>query len=152
MLKPGYTYHPAQVLPHAGSMLLLDEISAYGEDWLEAAVNIHERSAFAGAGGVPAWAGVEYMAQAVCAWSGIEQVQRGDRPTIGLLLGTRRYQSRLPLFTGRLRVRAQMIWRDAADLGAFDCEISSAAGPLASAQLKVYRPRDVEKFLRTGTQ
>ena len=152
MLTPGLSYAPADVLPHGGAMLLLDEICGYGDDWVEAAVEVRADSAFAGADGVPAWVGVEYMAQAVCAWSGIEQRQRGEAPAIGLLLGTRRYETSAPAFApgSRLRVRAHLAWRDEADLGAFECTISQEGRTLATAQLKVYRPPDVVAFLKNS--
>ena len=143
-LKLGVRYRPGDVLPHRGSMMLLEAIDDYGEDWLEAGVSVRAESAFAAAAGVPAWVGIEYMAQAVCAWSGIEQAQRGEPPSPGLLLGTRRYRSQRPVFAlgGHLRVRAQLVWRDQNDLAAFDCAIAENGEAVAQAQLKVYRPRD----------
>ena len=151
-LELGKRYQPGEILPHRGAMMLLDAIQDYGEEWLEAEVNVRAESNFAGPGGVPAWVGVEYMAQAVCAWSGIEQVQRGEAPSPGLLLGTRRYRSRHPVFGlgSRLRVRAQLIWRDASDLAAFDCRIAENGEEVAQAQLKVFRPRDLEAVLKKG--
>lgn len=153
MIKCGFHYNPADVLPHREPLLLLDSIQGYGEDWLQAEVQIRPDSFFADAHGVPSWVGIEYMAQAVCAWSGIEQVQRGEPPGVGLLLGSRRYEASCPVFiTGsRLQVRIQMIWRDSNDLGAFDCTIHESGKVLATAQLKVYRPPDARAFLERGT-
>jgi predicted hotdog family 3-hydroxylacyl-ACP dehydratase len=153
MVKLGMRYQPLDVLPHRGGMMLLDAIRDYGEDWLEAEVSVRAESGFAAAGGVPAWVGVEYMAQAVCAWSGIGQVQRGEAPSPGLLLGSRRYQSHRPVFAfgSRLRVRVQLVWRDANDLAAFDCAIAENGETVAQAQLKVYRPRDLAAALTART-
>ncbi len=149
-MKLGLHYQPVEVLPHRGRMVLLDAIHDYGEDWLEADVGVRVDSGFAVAGGVPAWVGVEYMAQAVCAWSGIGQLQGGAAPTPGLLLGARRYESQRPVFApgSCLRVRAQLVWRDAHDLAAFDCAISENGASVARAQLKVYRPRDIAALLK----
>lgn len=140
---------PADVLPHRPPMLLLDRISDYAEDWIEAQVDIRADSPFAQDDGVPAWVGIEYMAQAVCAWSGIEQRSRGEAPGIGLLLGTRRYDSDRAAFACglQLTVRAQLAWRDDQDLGAFECEIREGGTCIARGQLKVYRPADVHSFL-----
>lgn len=150
MLRTGVHYQPAEVLPHRGGMLLLDAIRDYGDDWLVAEVWVRKESGFATADGVPSWVGIEYMAQAVSAWSGIGQVQHGGKPSIGLLLGSRRYDAKRPVFRigSHLRVRAQLVWRDTDDLAAFDCAIEEDGVPVARAQLKVYRPRDLDAVLK----
>ena len=150
MLRTGVRYPPADVLPHRGSMLLLDVIRDYGDDWLVAEVRVRKDSGFATPAGVPGWVGIEYMAQAVSAWSGIGQVQNGGKPSPGLLLGSRRYDVKRPVFAigSHLRVRAQLVWRDADDLAAFECGIEEDGVPVAHAQLKVYRPRDLDAVLK----
>ncbi|MGQ0586898.1 MAG: ApeP family dehydratase [Gammaproteobacteria bacterium] len=150
MLRTGVHYQPAEVLPHRGAMLLLDSIRDYGDDWLVAEVRVRKDSNFGTPDGVPSWVGIEYMAQAVSAWSGIGQVQNGGKPGIGLLLGSRRYQARRPLFAvgSHLRVRARLVWRDTDDLAAFDCAIEEDGEAVAHAQLKVYRPRDLDAVLK----
>lgn len=151
MLIPGRHYRAEETLPHRGRMLLLDEISGYGEDWLSAIVRIRADTLLAEAGGVPAWAGIEYMAQAAAAYAGIERLQKGQTPTIGFLLGTRRYESIRPWFAigAELQIRAQIMLRDANDLAVFDCEIHHNGQRVAWADIKAYRPEDAEKFLGT---
>jgi predicted hotdog family 3-hydroxylacyl-ACP dehydratase len=154
MLKTGLHYEPADVLPHAGLMLLLDAIHDYGDDWLEADVKVRADSAFGGPAGVPSWVAIEYMAQAVCAWSGIGQVQRGQAPSPGLLLGSRRFESQRPVFAvgARLRVRAKLVWSDPQDLATFDCAIDEDGQAVAHAHLKVFRPRDLSAVLKDGAR
>ena len=48
--------------------------------------------------GVPAWAGVEYMAQTIAAHAGVEARARGEPPAIGFLLGTRAYSTSVEKF------------------------------------------------------
>ena len=92
MVRVGDRYRVEELVPHRGPMCLLDDIVDYGEDWLRATVTPRPGATFAAADGVPAWVGIEYMAQAASAFGGIEQVQRGERPSIGLLIGARYYR------------------------------------------------------------
>ena len=98
---------------------------------------------------MPAWVGLEYMAQTVCAFSGVEEVRAGAAPSIGLLLGSRSYQSSCEWFAlgSTLRVRADLLMRDENDLVAFACTISDENNVLARGDLKAYRPKDVLALL-----
>jgi len=146
MLIPGQRYSVEQVLPHRGQLLLLDSIDDYGPDWVTASVRIRSTSLLAEGRGVPAWVGIEYMAQAAAAYGGIEQCQRGQLPGIGFLLGARRYTATVPWFeTGcELQLRAQVVLRDSSDLAVFACEIHDNASCLAQAEIKAYRPQNPE--------
>ncbi|HKY91719.1 MAG TPA: hypothetical protein VJM11_11800 [Nevskiaceae bacterium] len=130
-------------------MLLLDDIDDYGSDWLRASVVVRAGNLFLGPEGVPAWVGIEWMAQAACAFAGIEQLRAGRPTRIGLLLGTRRYEASVPYFTlgQRLTVTTRLILRDADDLGVFDCRIEENARELAIAQVKACQPEDISRFI-----
>jgi predicted hotdog family 3-hydroxylacyl-ACP dehydratase len=149
MVKLGARYRVGELVPHRGPMSLLDSIEEYGEDWLRAAVTPRPGAAFAGAAGIPAWVGIEYMAQAAAAFGGIEQVQRGEQPTIGLLIGARYYRCMQDSFAfGRpLSVIAQVAMRDAEDFAAYDCRIELAGRGIAACTLKAFRPRDLAPLL-----
>lgn len=141
----------ADVLPHAGTMLLLDELLEYGEEHVCCAVNVRRETLFCeGANGVPSWVGLEYMAQTMCAFSGVEEVLAGGKPTIALLLGSRRYQCETPWFAlgSRLVIRADLQLRDENDLVAFQCSIHEGGRLLARGDVKAYRPRDVMSVIR----
>src|SRR5574341_117665 len=86
------------LLPHSGPMVLLDRVIAADEESLCAEVRIRQNSLFCNAGGVGAWVGLEYMAQAIGAYAGYAAKLRGDPIRIGFLLGTRRYQCSQPQF------------------------------------------------------
>jgi len=149
MVKPGERYEVAELVPHRGRMSLLDAIVEYGEDWLRASVTPAPGAAFATAHGMPGWVGIEYMAQAASAFGGIEQVQRGERPTIGLLIGARYYRCMLDnfIFGVSLDVIAKIAMRDADDFAAYDCRIEAGGRHLAECTLKAYRPRDLGPVL-----
>ena len=149
MLKVGERYEVAQLVPHRGRMSLLDSIVEYGVDWLRARVTPAPGAAFANAAGVPAWVGIEYMAQAAAAFGGIEQVQKGESPSIGLLIGARYYRCMLDnfIFGVSLDVIAKIAMRDADDFAAYDCRIEAGGRHLAECTLKAYRPRDLGPVL-----
>ena len=85
------------LVPHAGSMVLLDRVISVEENSLCAEVGIRSDSLFCNADGVGAWVGIEYMAQAIGAYAGYRARLRGEPVKIGFLLGTRRYESRAPV-------------------------------------------------------
>jgi len=139
------------VLPHAGGMLLLDALLEHGPEHVVCAVDIRGDTQFCdGQNGVPAWVGLEYMAQTVCAYSGVEEARAGLKPSIGLLLGARRYDAQVEWFAPgtRLRVRADLLLRDENDLVAFTCTIHDGDRLLARGDVKAYRPKDVMSVVR----
>ena len=139
------------ILPHQGRMLLLDELLDHGPEHVRCAVTIRHDTMFCdGVNGVPAWVGLEYMAQTVCAYSGIDEVRAGLKPSIGLLLGSRRYQSQVEWFAlgTTLHIRADLLLRDENDLVAFDCTIHGGDRLLARGDVKAYRPKDVLAVVR----
>jgi predicted hotdog family 3-hydroxylacyl-ACP dehydratase len=147
----GIPYRIAEIVAHDARMQLLDELVSYDDEQIVVAVTIRDTTEFCEPGiGVPAWVGIEYMAQAVGAYSGIENVQRGRKPQIGLLLGSRRYRCSVDAFPvgARLIVRARLQLRDTQNLVVFDCDIECNGQQLARADLKAVLPDDVDALLR----
>jgi len=149
MLRLGASYRVEELVPHRGAMSLLESIDEYGEEWLRASLTTSPASTFADAHGVPGWVGIEYMAQAAAAFAGIERAQRGERPSIGFLIGSRYYRSMLEIipFGTRLVVEARLALRDEEDFAAYDCALSVQGQRIAECTLKAYRPRDIRPFL-----
>jgi predicted hotdog family 3-hydroxylacyl-ACP dehydratase len=145
------SYRIADVLPYAQPMLLLDELLEFSDEHVSCAVHIRPHTMFCdGGNGVPAWVGIEYMAQAMCAFSGVEEVRAGLKPSIGLLLGSRLYQAEVEWFGlgSELVVRADLQLRDENNLVAFQCSIHEGARLLARGDVKAYRPSDVMSVIR----
>ena len=135
--------HPMDAwVPHRGAMSLLDGVERVDEHAIVAHVTVPGAGLFASAAGVPAWVGIEYMAQAVAAWSGARARTAGGSPRIGFLLGTRRYEARVPGFAAgaRLQVHAQCELIGENGLGMFDCRITHEGRELAAGRLSVYEP------------
>jgi predicted hotdog family 3-hydroxylacyl-ACP dehydratase len=152
MLRLGVRYRVEELVPHRGPMSLLDSIDEYGEDWLRASLTLRAESMFAGPSGVPGWAGIEYMAQAACAFASIEQVQRGERPSIGLLIGARYYRCMLDTIPlgSCLQVFAKLALRDAEDFAAYECRLDMNSERIADCTLKAYRPRELGTLLQAA--
>ena len=129
-------------VPHRGAMSLLDDVVAHDDLSIVARVRVSADGAFTGAEGVPAWVGIEYMAQAVAAWSGARARAEGGSPRIGYLLGSRRYEAAVPAFAigAELEVFAQCELMGDNGLGMFDCRITQDGRVLASGRLSVFEP------------
>jgi predicted hotdog family 3-hydroxylacyl-ACP dehydratase len=130
----------AELIPHSGRMVLLDNIIDADEHSLSAELTVRNDGLLGDANSVPAYAGIEYMAQAIAAFAGI-QAQQADEPIkIGFLLGTRRYASNVSSFAvgTRLTIHIKNIMQDE-KLGVFDCKII-ATDIEVIANLTVYQP------------
>ena len=90
---------------------------------------------------MPAYVGLEYMAQTIAAYDGVERRRTGAPPEIGFLLGTRRYNAARPWFEAgeTLRIRVDMTFNDSG-MAAFDGVIIVANEERARASINVYRP------------
>ena len=141
-----------QVMPHRGTMRLLDRVLDYNADSLHAARRVPEDGPFHGAGGVPAYVGIEYMAQAVACWAGCMARLRGKTPPIGFLLGSRLYTSHVPLFACGQQLQIEVKREVMGDngLGVFACRILSEGRVLATANVSVFEPPDAQAYLATG--
>lgn len=103
--------------------------------------------------GLPAYSGLEMMAQAIAAIDGMKRKTEGLPPKIGFLLGCRRYSVACRDFAenARLRITANMVFSDGA-MFAFECRIDDESGAmLANANMNVFAPADPQTFLDTAT-
>lgn len=136
-----------QVIPHRGAMRLIDRVLEWSEPDITVALTVPLDGPFHETGGVPAWVGIEYMAQAIGAWSGCRARSHGKPPRIGFLLGTRRYTAEVGYFApgAALRVRAHCELINSDGLGMFACRILRDDDQLlASANISVYQPDDTQ--------
>ncbi len=140
----------AELVPHAGAMLLLDELLAADAEHAVARTTVRATQLFTDAGGMPAWAGIEYMAQTIAAWSGMQRRAEGAGPTVGFLLGTRRYECDVPAFpVGQvltITARAELIGDNG--LGMFACTLAMSGQEVARANISVFQPADAQAFLQ----
>jgi predicted hotdog family 3-hydroxylacyl-ACP dehydratase len=139
------------LIPHRGTMLLLDRVIEFTDDLAAAEYAPSGVAWYADdAGNMPAWIGIELMAQTIAAHVALLKRREGLSPKMGALLGTRSYRSTIASFTaGRtLRIQALMVLRDSSGLGAYECAIDLDGEVLATAVLKVYEPEDFGLFVQ----
>ncbi|MGQ7249636.1 ApeP family dehydratase [Halomonas sp. V046] len=138
----------ADLVPHGGTMCLLDEVLEIGDEHLRARITpraddpFADTSATAGPG-IPGWVGLEWLAQAIAAWSGHTARAQGGTPQIGFLLGARRYHCEVEQFAlgAPIEVAIHLDYRADNGLGAFRGELCGADGVvLAHAVLNVFQP------------
>lgn len=144
-----FPYAVAALVPQSQGMVLLDRVLEVGESHIVVELSVRDDGLFSQADHtVPAWVGMEYMAQAIAAFSGYNRKIRGEEIGLGFLLGTRHYQCSVGSFSCGtvLNVRAEKIIEAANDMSVFDCSIHGD-NISATANLNVLLPQDSEKFL-----
>ena len=80
----------AELIPHAGSMCLLDAVLDYDDERMVCSASSHRQAAhpLAHAGRLGAACAIEYAAQAMALHGALTRLQ-GQRPRAGLLIGLR---------------------------------------------------------------
>jgi predicted hotdog family 3-hydroxylacyl-ACP dehydratase len=144
----------AELLPHAGAMILLDRVETLEPERVVCVRGVRAGDPFVDAdGALPAWTGVELMAQTIAAWSGGHARDAGEPIRLGFLLGTRQYSCNADVFPAgaELRIEAVRQFHDAEGMGVFACRID-APGITAEARLTVFRPRDATTFIAPEAQ
>ncbi|MGH8225697.1 MAG: 3-hydroxylacyl-ACP dehydratase [Gammaproteobacteria bacterium] len=135
----------SDLLPHGPEALCLDKVVLYvpGE---RAAARLRVRPELLlydeSLGGIPAWAGVEIMAQALGVYVGMDARDEGLGPRVGYLIGVRHFHAARPLIENGLEllVEAECRYSEPYGLGRFDCRILADDEELARANLTVWRP------------
>ncbi|CAM4167761.1 MULTISPECIES: hotdog family protein [Vibrio] len=146
----------AQLVPHDEPMIFIDRALDIQQDSVHCQVDIGENNLFFNLeqNSIPAYVGIEFMAQSLAAWSGYHSLQKGEQPAIGFLLGSRRYISHCDAFEKgqTLDVYAEKLMEDNG-MAVFTARIEFEQKVLASCQLNVYVPsEDKLKEMKTRSQ
>lgn len=139
-----------ELLTHRGNMLLIDRIIGFEAGGIQVEASVDGEAWYADAhGAMPAWIGIELMAQAIAALVGLAAREKGLPPKQGLLLGTRSFTASVPAFAGNttLLVTASEVFQEENGLAAFDARIGLAGETVAEATLKVFEPADFKAIL-----
>jgi len=130
----------AELLPHAGPMLLVRRVLSHSPERTVCAVEVADSELFRAADGrVPAYVGLEYMAQCIAAHGGLAARALGAAPSPGLLVGAKQLAlHREWLATDEsLEVSARLLGRAGA-LASFRCELRAGEELVADGTLSVY--------------
>ena len=144
-----------QLLPHAAPMLLIDRLLMADEHSARCSVRIGQRQQiFLDAeGNLPAWVGIELMAQTIAAWAGYQGWLRGEKPRLGMLLGSRNYSATCPdfAFGSELEIEVEQLMTDAG-LSSFQCMIRCGGPVVAEARLSTLQPSAAQLQQLSGEQ
>ncbi|WP_101775659.1 hotdog family protein [Pasteurella oralis] len=136
----------APLVPHSGEMVLLDRITAFGDDFLVAESMIRPDHILLKQGQLATFAGIEIMAQGIAAWSGCMAIQANQPVHLGYLLGTRKlhiHTQEIPIGS-HLQIRVKMSIQDATGFGVFDCQLIDLASEqvILEGALNVFSPNE----------
>ncbi|MCJ8174725.1 hotdog family protein [Pseudomonas viridiflava] len=142
----------AEIIPHAGDMILIDQVLAFDEEQIQTCLTVRAGGLFNEAdGSLPAWVGVELMAQSVAAFAGCQARSKGDAVKLGFLLGSRKFECNVAHFPAgsELNIHAVRSLQDDSGMGVFECTLT---GPdiNAFARLNVYCPPNTADYLAEG--
>ncbi|WP_249583263.1 hotdog family protein [Pseudomonas viridiflava] len=142
----------AELIPHAGDMILIDQVLAFDEEQIHTRLTVRAGGLFNEAdGSLPAWVGVELMAQSVAAFAGCQARSKGDAVKLGFLLGSRKFECNVAHFPAgsELNIHAVRSLQDDSGMGVFECTLT---GPdiNAFARLNVYCPPNTADYLAEG--
>lgn len=132
-----------QLLPHDKPMILVDRAIDIQVDSIHCQVEIDEHIPFFNydTKTVPAYVGIEFMAQSIAAWSGYHALIQYQQPPIGFLLGSRRYSSDIEAFTQgqQIDIYAEKIMENDG-MAVFSARMEWQERTIATCQLNVYVP------------
>lgn len=138
-------YDPRELLPHAGPMMLLSRVLRHDGDETACSVEIDAQQLFReDDGSVPAWVGLEYMAQCIAVHMRLATAQDGP-PRIGFLASVRGLSFHCEHFAAGQRLEAVVRkLRGGGEEGfaTFGCRLFDAAGGavLAEGRISCFAP------------
>ncbi|MGI0117118.1 hypothetical protein [Zooshikella sp. RANM57] len=152
-----------QLIPHRQSMCLIDRVVAFADKTIVAAFTVDASNIFlVDEGYVPVWVGLEYMAQTIAAYTGLNHYLNHEPIKPGFLLGTRRLETQVEGFFPQSTywVTATEIYEDNG-LSVFKAILYQAQGGvnpfaekveddewLVRASVNVFQPDDPSQMLQ----
>jgi len=142
----------AELIPHAGDMILIDRVLAFDDEQIQTCLTVRADGLFNEPdGSLPAWVGIELMAQSVAAYAGCQARTRGEAVKLGFLLGSRKFECNVAHFPAgsQLNIHAVRSLQDDSGMGVFECSLT---GPniKAFARLNVYCPPNTAEYMAEG--
>jgi predicted hotdog family 3-hydroxylacyl-ACP dehydratase len=139
-----------QLLPYRPPMILIDRMINATDTGTMCEVTIRPQTLFIEPEGMPAFVGLEYMAQAVAAYGGYKSYLAGEPMAIGFLLGTPQLKTSCQFFDygQTLQIQVTHVWGDS-ELMQFHCTIQDALTGklLQQAELNIFKPHDLQSYL-----
>lgn len=142
---------PGNWLPHTGDMIMIHEVLFKTEHACRCRTDVNRLVHFRRTHGrIPAWAGIEIMAQTSAAQDGILSHERGMAPRIGFLVSTRSYTCHTPYFLPGWQLITDAEREYGSDHGMIilACRIKNLqdGALLAEAKINLYVPENQSEF------
>jgi len=139
-----------KLVPHRGKMLLLSKILSFEEKncSLLASVDISQSSFFYDdkLNGVPVWVGFEYMAQAIAALNGKNDLAKGQEPGFGFILSVSNFIACTPCFKPNSTILIYVEETFELDkMFVFNCSIKQGEEELVSASISAVKIKDISE-------
>ena len=139
-----------KLVPHRGKMLLLSKVLSFeeGNNSLLASVDISQSSFFYDdkLNGVPVWVGFEYMAQAIAALNGKNDLAKGQEPGFGFILSVSNFIACTLCFKPNSTVLIYVEKEFEMDnMVVFNCSIKQGEEELAKASISAVKIKDVSE-------
>ncbi|WP_413111569.1 3-hydroxydecanoyl-ACP dehydratase [Thaumasiovibrio sp. DFM-14] len=142
-----------QLVPHRAPMILIDDVVSADGESISCSVNISADSIMFDEtlNGIPAHTGIEFMAQSIAALAGLNARAENQPPSIGFLLGARRYKHYGKHFENNKTylIHAELLMRDD-NMGVYNCQIECGGQLVAKGQVNTYAPE--QAFLAAFNQ
>jgi len=145
-------YNVSQLLPHEPPMIFIKDVEKIDlkEGKLTAKVVIQPTDIMyqESLGGVPSYAALEYMAQAIGCFVGYNDLEKNKKPGIGFVLGSRKLSVYEPVFLNNevYLLDISMVFCDES-LASFDCVMYKDKKTVAEATINAYRPDNIKEFM-----
>ncbi|UTF59736.1 hypothetical protein [Gilvimarinus sp. DA14] len=140
-------------IPHRPPMRLVDRVVSASPNKVVSSLQVSRDNIFYDdqLGGVPAWAGIEFMAQTAAVWLGLADERAGRAIAPAFLVSTRHYSANVPVFAeGACLDVAVEVAVSEAQVVAFNGSIYASAHSdhhLVEAVFSAYRPDDATGYL-----
>ncbi|MDU0353048.1 3-hydroxylacyl-ACP dehydratase [Paraglaciecola aquimarina] len=118
-------YPIEQVVPHGHPMILVDELISYTPSSASCSVEIRTDSNFYNSEkkSIPAYVGLEYLAQTIAAYANALKVDEGGEVALGFLVSARNYVSNVAEFSlgTILTTTVTKLFKEDNGLSVFEC-------------------------------
>ncbi|WP_144393745.1 3-hydroxylacyl-ACP dehydratase [Pleionea sediminis] len=145
-----------ELVPHASPMVLIDEPISADQDHFSSLIKVKSDNLFYDDDirGIPSWVIMEMMAQTIAAYAGFQEILANKPVRVGFLLGTRKFQSNISHLelNQEYVVTVNKLYQEYNGLGSFACSMTKSETVIATANLNVFSPENVNEFLNKRSE
>ncbi|MGI6680331.1 MAG: hypothetical protein ACOX3T_02415 [Bdellovibrionota bacterium] len=146
-------YNIGKILPHRETMVFISGVESVdlAQGLLTARVDTKETDILYDKelGGIPAYVSLEYMAQSVGCFTGINDISENSdaTPQAGFLIGSRKLEIFTPIIEANKSyyIDIKSLFCDD-NIVSFECRVYDEKLTIAKATLNAYRPKDINDF------